>query len=197
MWLHPGCYKKATPASTSERTEQCRHWVVLHLVSLSVCVFTSSWGGLLLRCANQELRMCSIPKSLHLLCVLVRCNGVRKLGLGHQRKVGKLRQQSYTCNAYEGDRMLGDTWVRETKPPAGRRTSSIPQVHAQSLQSSWALDVTNTQRKVRIILHCGDDDEIMHTTRQTSCHPCYLKALARWLGDPAEGEKAGRKRKAI
>lgn len=32
MWLHPGCYKKATPAPTLERTAQCGDWVVLHSV---------------------------------------------------------------------------------------------------------------------------------------------------------------------
>lgn len=71
MWLHPGCYKKATPAPTLERTKQCRDWVVLHLVALSVCACTSRWGGLLLRCASQEFKTCSSSKSSNLLVPLL------------------------------------------------------------------------------------------------------------------------------
>lgn len=67
MWLHPGCYKKATPAPTLERTEQCRDWVVQRLERLPVCASTSHWGGLLLRCASQEFKMCSTSKALNLL----------------------------------------------------------------------------------------------------------------------------------
>ena len=56
LWLHPGCYKKATPALTSARTEL---WEVLHLVGPPVClpgVCTSNWGGWLFRCDGQELK---------------------------------------------------------------------------------------------------------------------------------------------
>lgn len=82
------------------REQNSADTVVLHLVRLSVCVCTSCWGGLLLRCASQELKMCSIPKSLHLLCVLAHCSGMRKLGLGNQRKLGNLRQQFYIYAAH-------------------------------------------------------------------------------------------------
>ncbi len=140
MWLHPGCYKKATPAPTSKRTEQHRHRVVLHLASPSVCVFTPSWWGLLLRCASKEMGMCSIPKSLHLLCVLVHCSGVRKLGLGHWRKLGKLHQRSYIYVTHVKRSSTGGHFRARNK--ANRRGRQTNIKHPTSLHPEGTINLS-------------------------------------------------------